>query len=160
MYLMIETHILAARRMARSCLCFRSRRLARVLTRAYDDALRPLGIQATQLTLMNAIALGGESGTRTAVIVDALAIDGTTLSRNLRTLERAGLVAVRRAPDDRRVRIVSLTRSGQQTVSAALPVWHEVQERISVTLDAESAEEFGARLDFAVRANSPATLEA
>ena len=46
--------------MTADCLCFRARRVSRVITRLYDESLRPLGIQATQLTLLNAIAMSGE----------------------------------------------------------------------------------------------------
>ena len=58
----MTAHAAAARLMADQCLCFRARRVSRALTRIYDEALRPLGIQATQLTLLNAIALTGEAG--------------------------------------------------------------------------------------------------
>lgn len=53
--------------MAADCLCFRARRVARALTRMYDQALRPLGIQATQLTLLNAVAVSGERGAEAAL---------------------------------------------------------------------------------------------
>ena len=46
--------------MADECLCFRARRVSRALTRIFDEVLRPIGIQATQLTLLNAIALRRE----------------------------------------------------------------------------------------------------
>ena len=69
----------AAQVMADQCLCFRARRVSRALTRRYDEALRPLGLQATQLTLLNAIALSGRAvGTLGAVAV-FLAMDPTTL---------------------------------------------------------------------------------
>jgi DNA-binding MarR family transcriptional regulator len=68
--------------MADQCLCFRARRVSRALTRMYDEALRPLGIQATQLTLLNAIALSGAEGGPMSATAEVLAMDGTTLSRN------------------------------------------------------------------------------
>lgn len=71
----------AARLMADQCLCFRARRVSRALTRIYDE--RPLGIQATQLTLLNAIALSGEAGGPMSATAEMLGLDGTTLSRNL-----------------------------------------------------------------------------
>jgi hypothetical protein len=61
---MTEKHHDAALVMAADCLCLRARRVSRALTRMYDDALRPLGIQATQLTLLNAVTMcGGEGAT-------------------------------------------------------------------------------------------------
>ena len=57
----MSQHLAASQLMADQCLCFRARRVSRALTRRYDEALRPLGIQATQLTLLNAIALSGRA---------------------------------------------------------------------------------------------------
>jgi len=74
--------------MADQCLCFRARRVSRALTRLYDDALRPLGIQATQLTLLNAIALSGRDGGTMGAVADFLTMDPTTLSRNVRSSRR------------------------------------------------------------------------
>ncbi|MGH7658478.1 MAG: MarR family winged helix-turn-helix transcriptional regulator, partial [Gemmatimonadales bacterium] len=91
----MKKHRIAARAMADECLCFRARRVSRALTRMYDEVLRPLGIHATQLTLLSAIALsadGDEEGATMSGLAEVLAMDGTTLSRNLRPLENDGLV--------------------------------------------------------------------
>lgn len=145
---------LAAQVMAEQCLCFRSRWIARALTRLYDEALRPLRLQATQLTLLNAISVLGrqDGGGRETVertdggvqhdaaaapgvpmnrLSEILALDPTTLSRNLRRLERDGLIRIRPAPDDRRVMLVSLTPEGEQPIADAFPLWTRAQERVA-----------------------------
>jgi DNA-binding MarR family transcriptional regulator len=148
---MIETRE-AARAMTADCLCFRARRVSRALTRMYDEALRPLGIQATQLTLLNAVAMCGDGGATMARLADVLAMDGTTLSRNLRPLERAELIRVTRHPADGRVRIALLTPAGERTVAEALPLWRAAHDRVVGALGVEASQELRDRFDRAVAA--------
>jgi DNA-binding MarR family transcriptional regulator len=133
--------------MAADCLCFRARRVARALTRMYDEALRPLGIHATQLTLLNAVAMSGERGGTMSRLAEILAMDGTTLSRNLRPLAQAGLVRVGRLPADRRVRLVRLTPRGERLIAEALPLWKQAHGRVVATLGREAAAELKERFD-------------
>lgn len=146
----MRNHLDAARTMADECLCFRVRRVSRVLTRLYDEPLRPLGIQATQLTLLNAVALCGAAATM-GRLSEILAMDTTTLSRNLRPLEQSGLVAVERSAADRRVRVAVLTAAGERMIEEALPLWKAAHERI-VALLGEAAAELRDGFDGAVHA--------
>jgi DNA-binding MarR family transcriptional regulator len=140
-------HRTAAQIMTDECLCFRARRVSRVLTRLYDEALRPLGIQATQLTLLNAIAMCGERGAPMRRLAEILAMDGTTLTRNVRPLEKSGLVRVAREPSDRRVRVVRLTPEGERLIEGALPLWTQAHERVITALGSEEAAELRDRFD-------------
>ena len=146
----------AAELMAAECLCFRARRVSRALTRMYDEELRPLGIQATQLTLLNAVAMGGERGVVMSRLAEVLAMDPTTLSRNLRPLEKAGLLRIERSTHDRRVRIARLTQQGRERLEEALPLWQRAHARILEALGPEDARELRDRFDSAVAATSPA----
>lgn len=109
---------------ALTCVCYNARKVARAVTRLYDDMLRPSGLRATQLTLLMVIdALGEPSIT---ALAEQLVMDRTTLTRDLRPLEVAGWVAV--APGrDRRTRIVRLTPAGGATLRDALPLWRAAQ---------------------------------
>lgn len=147
-------HHSAARAMTADCLCFRARRVSRALTRVYDDALRPLGVQATQLTLLNAVAVCGERATM-ARLAEILAMDGTTLSRNLRPLERAGWVLVSRLAADRRVRLAALTGAGERMVADALPLWREAHARVVAALGADAAADLRDRFDATASIWSP-----
>jgi len=151
---MVMDYRLAAEQMAAECLCFRARRVSRVLTRIYDEELRPLGIQATQLTLLNAVAIGGEAGARMNRLAEILAMDATTLSRNLRPLARQGLLRIERSTRDRRVRIARLTHAGRDRVARALPLWRRAQERIEQALGAALASDLRTRMDAAVEAGA------
>jgi DNA-binding MarR family transcriptional regulator len=142
----MRNHIEAARTMAADCLCLRARRVSRALTRMYDDALRPLGIHATQLTLLNAITMCGSAATM-PLLAEVLAMDPTTLSRGLRPLEKDGLVRIARSPADRRVRLIALTEAGERMVAEALPRWEEAHARIVSLLGPEGAIDLRDRFD-------------
>ncbi|CAA9529131.1 MAG: hypothetical protein AVDCRST_MAG23-898 [uncultured Sphingosinicella sp.] len=129
------------------CLCFRSRRVARVLTRHFDEALRPLGIQATQLTLLSGIAGPGPTGQTMPRLTAMLAMDPTTLSRNLRPLEKAGLILIARSERDKRVRLARLTPEGERVLAQALPVWREAQDRLVNALGEDAALDLRTRFD-------------
>jgi DNA-binding MarR family transcriptional regulator len=145
----------AAELMTAECLCFRARRVSRALTRMYDDELRPLGIQATQLTLLNAVAMGGRRGALMSRLAEVLAMDPTTLSRNLRPLEKAGLLRIERSPADRRVRIALLTDAGRQRVEEALPLWQRAHDRVVQALGPAAALALREQFDATVVAAIP-----
>jgi DNA-binding MarR family transcriptional regulator len=148
----MDEHRIAAQAMTADCLCFRARRVARALTRMYDEALRPLGVQATQLTLLNAIAVCAERGATMGRLSDVLAMDQTTLSRNLRPLQRAGLVSIARLEADRRVRLAQLSPDGRRLVKDALPLWTEAHQRVVAALGAAEAVELRNRFDLTAAA--------
>lgn len=120
----------ASRIIANQCACVRVRRASRALTRLYDESLRPAGLQASQLTMLAAIATCGENGANIGAIADGLVMDRTTLSRNLAPLEKANMVRVARDPSDARVRLVFLTRQGERAIEAAFPLWEQTQEHV------------------------------
>ena len=140
-----------SRAIGAECLCFRSRRLARVLTRHFDEALRPIGIQATQLTLLAGIGAAGPAGQSMPRLLDLLAMDPATLSRNLKPLEKAGLVGVARAEKDKRARIAGLTADGERKLRQALPIWREAQDRLASALGESESTDLRQQLELAVR---------
>ncbi len=109
------------------CACFNTRKAARAVTRFYDDMVAPSGLKATQLTMLGAISISGP--TRMSELAEMLALDKTTVTRNLKLLEAGGLIAIA-AGADRRVRVVALTGAGTDALEHALPRWREAQRRI------------------------------
>lgn len=142
----MNEHQRAARAMTADCLCFRVRRVSRAITRMYDEALRPLGLHATQLTLLNAVTMCGEGATMPR-LADILAMDQTTLSRNLRPLEKSGWIRIDRMETDRRVRLARLTPDGERLLAGALPLWTQAHERVVAALGHDAALELRDRLD-------------
>jgi DNA-binding MarR family transcriptional regulator len=133
--------------MATECPGFRLRQAARVLTKRYDDALRPLGLQMSQLPILAALAIFGERGASMKALADAIVMDPTTLTRNVRPLERAGLVRVARSPDDARARVVLLTRAGERALEAAFPVWESSLAGIRKAVGLRALADLHSRLD-------------
>jgi DNA-binding MarR family transcriptional regulator len=122
------------RKMSSECPGFRVRQASRVLARIYDDALRPTGLQASQLPVLAALAMFGEPGATMSALAQAVVMDRTTLSRNIRPLEVAGFARVARSPHDARVRVVLITRAGERALEAAFPLWEEAFGRIREAL--------------------------
>jgi DNA-binding MarR family transcriptional regulator len=113
---------------------------ARAVTRAYDAALAPLGLEATQFTLLAAIAA---NPTRSVTeMADRLALERTSLSRNLAVLKKRGLI-VSGASKGRSV-TYAMTEGGQLLLASALPLWRKVQsgleERIGESNWAETRQ--------------------
>jgi DNA-binding MarR family transcriptional regulator len=115
-----------ARQVVAACLGYRSRRLARAVTRLYNDRLRPLGLNLTEMNLLAAIAAQGS--VQPAKLGRAMALEKSTLSRNSGRLVEQGWVEVRDHPDGRGV-LLALTARGNQLLLDALPAWQEAQER-------------------------------
>ena len=137
---------LVARTIAAECACLKARQVSRLLTRLYDQNLRPAGLQMSQLSILVAVAKFGENGARIGALALVLAMDRTTLTRNLRPLERAGLLRVARAPSDARVRIVRLTPVGKRALEDAFPLWKRAQKRLGTLLGSRRTDDFRGRL--------------
>lgn len=106
------------------CACFNIRKTARVIARAYDQALEPSGLKNTQFT---ALALIDRLAPLTiSELAEIMEIERTTLTRNLRILARDGLVSIRKGADARSKRI-GLTAEGKARVGAAMPLWERAQ---------------------------------
>jgi len=115
------------RRMLASCACHKIRMAARAVTRAYDDALRPAGLRATQASVLAAVA--AEGALSIAALARMLGMDRSTLTRNLAPLEKERLLA-RGGEGWRRSRTLSITAKGRARLEAALPLWEAAQKRL------------------------------
>lgn len=119
-----------AKQMSQTCPGMLVRQASRFLTSIFDEAFRPLGIQASQGYLLVTIATFGESGASFTAIADALLMDQTTLTRNIRPLEKKGLVRVARSPTDARSRIVFLSQAGERMLGRMATVWEPAIGRL------------------------------
>jgi DNA-binding MarR family transcriptional regulator len=116
------------------CLCANFRRAARALTHVYDEALRPLGLRATQFTILQMLSIVGEASQ--GQLSEMLATDSTTLTRTLEIMARHGWIAERRG-EDRRERLLSLAKGGRDQFKLALPAWEKAQARLESQLGNE-----------------------
>ena len=109
------------------CMCGSFRRTSRALTQLYEKALRPLGLRATQLTILQVLSRAGELSQ--GHLGEMLAMDSTTLTRTLEIMSGQGWIAERRG-EDRRERRLRLAKAGETQLQRALPVWEKVQSRL------------------------------
>jgi len=110
------------------CVCTNLRRATRAISNMYDAALASSGLKITQFSLLRAVERN-EPVAITA-LAEEMALDRTTLARNLAPLERDRLVAL--APgSDQRVTEVRLTRAGREAIAAAVPLWKKAQADVS-----------------------------
>lgn len=114
-----------------NCLCMNLRAAAQSLTRTYDAALAPAGVTANQFSLMNHIRTGDAPNIQ--ALATASGLDRSTLGRNLRVLEREGLISMA-IGSDARSREIALTPEGRRTIRRAAPLWSDVQETLSARL--------------------------
>jgi DNA-binding MarR family transcriptional regulator len=113
------------------CACVRARRAARALTDVYDDALRPVGLKITQFSALRTTER--LQPVSISVLADEMALDRSTLGRNLLVLERRGLVRLG-AGDDLRERSVTLTPSARRLLERAIPLWEQAQRTVERTV--------------------------
>jgi DNA-binding MarR family transcriptional regulator len=126
-----------------TCLCLHVRRAARAVARRYDEALRPLGLSSGQFSLLMSLNRPEPAGM--AAVSALLGMDRTTLTANVKPLERRGLVAVTVDAADRRGRHMTLTPAGRALLIAALPLWEQTQAATEHLL--ASADPNGLRAD-------------
>jgi DNA-binding MarR family transcriptional regulator len=129
-----------AREVVGACLGYRTRRLARAVTRLYNDRLRPLGLNLTEMNLLAAIAAQGS--VQPARLGHAMALEKSTLSRNSSRLVDRGWVEVRDHPDGRGV-LLAVTAAGNQMLLRAVPAWQQAQQQAQ-SLVAEALADLGA----------------
>lgn len=117
-----------------SCLCLHVQRAARVVARRFDDALRPLGLTNGQFSLL--VSLNRPAPASMSAVASLLAVDRTTLTANLKPLERRGLLTVAVDKDDRRNRVIALTARGRKLIRTAYPIWERTHEALEQPLKA------------------------
>jgi DNA-binding MarR family transcriptional regulator len=116
------------------CMCGTFRRTSRALTQWYDDALRPVGLRATQFTILQVLSRAGEVSQ--GELGQILAMDSTTLTRTLRIMSRERWIAERRGKD-RRERRLRLSKAGRDQYNRDLPPWEKAQAQLGRQLGDE-----------------------
>ena len=114
----------------RACFALHARMTARLLTRVYDAAVRPSGLRFAQFGLLGAIAHG--SSTSETALADRLAMERTTLVRNLKFLEDKGWIEA--VTGDGRGLRHRLTPAGRDILARAVPMWQRAQSELEARL--------------------------
>jgi DNA-binding MarR family transcriptional regulator len=111
-----------------TCLCLHLQRAARAVARRFDAALRPVGLTNGQFSLL--MSLNRPQAASIGDVSTVLAMDRTTLTANLKPLERRGLVTVTVDDADKRTRRLTLTPAGRALLCAAVPAWRRTHAEI------------------------------
>jgi len=114
------------------CPAFNIRAASRIITQLFDEILKPSGLQITQFAvLVGVFILDSPSISKLA---RGLVMDRTTLTRNLKPLEKEGLIKIT-SGEDKRTHFVKMTHKGKSALEKTLPYWEKARTVVS--------EEFG-----------------
>jgi DNA-binding MarR family transcriptional regulator len=110
------------------CVSNNLHKTARAVSRVYAEEMRPAGLARSQFAILEHLARGGALAV--SELADCLYMERTTLTRNLKPLEQAGLVARKSSTADARVRLVEITAEGRSRLIDARRYWRKAQARL------------------------------
>jgi DNA-binding MarR family transcriptional regulator len=113
-----------------NCVCFNLRSVTRAVTRFFDAEVRRIGLRPTQTPILRALQVKNWS---MAELSDWLGMERTTLVRNLRPLEREGLIKINGGGRGSRVELM-ITEKGRKKVAEAQPGWRAAQDKVVAIL--------------------------
>jgi DNA-binding MarR family transcriptional regulator len=142
-----------------NCNCLAVRQAARYITQFYDQYLAPAGLRTTQYAILAKLYRQGPMSINT--LAAQLVMDRTTLGRNIRPLERDGLMEIGPDPADRRSKILHLTKTGLTRYERAQKGWVEAQKRFEDTYGGKEASDLRQRLRAVIASRpGPSALDA
>ena len=106
-----------------TCLCLHTQRAARALARRFDEALAAVELSNGQFSLL--VSINRPQPPSIGAVAAVLAMDRTTLTANIKPLQRRGLVKVSIDKHDRRSHLLALTNTGRRLLARAVPLWRK-----------------------------------
>jgi DNA-binding MarR family transcriptional regulator len=122
------------KRMQRECVLLHTSMAARAVSRHFEAAVKPTGLNGAQMSLLAALSVSPDMSV--GRLAESLAYERTTLTRNLKLLVQRGLVAPQEAPG--RALYHRLTPAGQERLAAAIPLWERAQAEMEARLASAS----------------------
>jgi DNA-binding MarR family transcriptional regulator len=110
------------------CVSNNLHKTARAVSRIYAEEMRPAGLARSQFAILETLDRRG--ATAVSDMARRLYMERTTLTRNLKPLEDAGLVTRRASDTDARVREVAITAAGRRKLKLARGYWRRAQARM------------------------------
>ena len=138
-----KTLVADARLVIDQCIGLNMRLVARRMTRFLDERLAMAGLSLAQFGLLALIA--GARDDTIAALAERSGLDQSTLSRNLRHLEKAGLIEIASVEADLRRRAVWLTEQGARRLEGAVPAWRQAQEMLREAINPQQIRDLAAR---------------
>jgi DNA-binding MarR family transcriptional regulator len=130
---------------ASPCFATAIRKASRRLSQLYDDALEPSGLRTTQFAILSELERRAKEPPTMRELADAMVMDRSALGRNLRPLERDGLIALEEG-EDRRQRRVVMTAHGEAKRREAKRLWQTAQDRFDEVFGKDAAADLRATL--------------
>ena len=129
-----------AKTLGQECVAMRIRTISRAVSRIYDEALRPHGIKASQLSILAVVSILGQAEPNE--ICRMLHLEASTLSRNMSRMRNKGWL--KSSPrKDKRAHRLELTPRGNRILMEAFPAWREAQEKATSLLGKRNAGVIG-----------------
>ncbi|RYE63938.1 MAG: MarR family transcriptional regulator, partial [Oxalobacteraceae bacterium] len=119
-------------------------RAARALARTFDTALKPVGLNNGQFSLM--MSLNRPQPATMKSVCDLLAMDRTTLTAALKVLQARGWIGSAVDPKDKRGRLLTLTEDGRAVLAKSLPIWEATHAALDAALPDGNADELRSAL--------------
>lgn len=115
----------------RVCVNAKLRKLHRLLNTAYQNKINPFGLRGSMLSIL--FIIGKRKGVNQKTIADALVLDQSTMSRDLKKLIQKGWVAKSTGKDSRYSQL-ALTQEGHALLEEVTPIWEALQNKITTIL--------------------------
>ncbi len=126
------------REMMAGCLGVRVGRLHRLVSREFEQQLRPVGLSLQQLEVLSTLMVCA-GPTKPTVVADLLAVERSTMSRNLAILIDRGWVARTDISATGRALAVAITDAGIDILARANQAWHQAQATLTAALHSDAA---------------------
>ena len=126
------------------CNCLAVRQAARYVTQLYDRHLAASGLRTSQYGILAKLKRHGPMAINE--LAAELVMDRTTLGRNIRPLERDGLITITPGRTDRRVKELRLTAAGDERFKETRQAWIEAQQSFETGFGPERSAELRALL--------------
>lgn len=128
------------------------RRLQQIAVAVFLQETQGQGITPVQFAALQTVA--DQPGIDQRTLAGAIAFDTSTIASVIDRLEARGLLVRSTSPDDKRVRLLTLTAAGDALLAAVAPGMQRAQERMLAPLRKAERAEFMRLLRVLVDANN------
>ena len=127
--------------MKTDCYCTSLRAATRKVTALYDAALEPAGVNVAQWGLLRKLDTTPPDPVSIQTLAERAELERSTVARNVRVLEKLGLVRLGESRQDRRSATIALTAGGRATLENGAPLWEAAQSQVEEMLGGTVAHE-------------------
>ena len=127
--------------METECYCTSFRTATRKISAVYDAWLEPIGVNVAQWSLLRKVDASATVKLSIGELADRAELERSTVARNVRVLEKHGLVELGVSAEDRRASAIALTAKGRNALEQGEPLWQSAQRQIEELLGVQTASD-------------------